>query len=164
MWGDAGGCGEGEKKGCGKGGGGGRFSRARLWRRAAPAQPQPQSDEKPRLGGMALLNGVLVHGPNSWAAAIRTRDGELKVAAEYKRRRAYKVESALLRGPARLAEVFAVLPRIPRALPEARLPFQRASVLVAMAASAVAVRVVKSSRSLTPVARELVSGVLSAAP
>ena len=33
-----------------------------------------------------------------------------------------------------------------------------------MAATAVAVRVVKSSRNLTPVARELVSGVLSAAP
>jgi len=122
------------------------------------------SDDKIRLGGMALLNGVLVHGPNSWACAVRTRDGELKVAAEYKRIRANNVQSALLRGPARLAEVFAVLPRIRRALPEARLPFQRTSVLVTMAASAVAVRAVKSSRSLTPLARELVSGALSAAP
>jgi len=122
------------------------------------------SDDKIRLGGMALLNGVLVHGPNSWACAVRTRDGELKVAAEYKRIRANNVRSALLRGPARLAEVFAVLPRIRRALPEARLPFQRTSVLVTMAVSAVAVRAVKSSRSLTPLARELVSGVLSAAP
>src|SRR5438445_687811 len=51
---------------------------------------------------MALLNGVLVHGPNAWACAIRTRDGELKVAAEYKRVRANRVRSPLLRGPARL--------------------------------------------------------------
>ena len=122
------------------------------------------TDGKIRLGGMALLNGVLVHGPNSWACAVRTRDGELKVAAEYKRLRANKVESALLRGPARIAEVFAVLPRIRGALPEARLPFQRVSVLAAMFGSAVAVRVVKSSRSLTPLARELLGGLLSGAP
>src|SRR3954452_23840442 len=107
---------------------------------------------------MALLNGVLVHGPNSWACAVRTRDGELKVAAEYKRLRANKIESALLRGPARLAEVFAVLPRIRRALPEARLPFQRVSVLASMLGTAVAVRAVKSSRSLSPLARELFGG------
>ena len=37
-------------------------------------------DEKVRLGGMALVNGVLVHGPHSWACAVRSRDGELKVA------------------------------------------------------------------------------------
>jgi len=30
------------------------------------------SDEKVRLGGMALPNGVLVHGPTSWAFAVRT--------------------------------------------------------------------------------------------
>ena len=109
--------------------------------------------EKIRLGGMALLNGVLVHGPNAWACAIRTRDGELKVAAEYKRVRANRVRSALLRGPARLAEVFALLPAIRRRLPEARLPFQRGGVLTAMLATAVAVRGVKSSRSLTPLSR-----------
>jgi uncharacterized protein YqhQ len=121
-------------------------------------------DDKIRLGGMALLNGVLVHGPNAWACAVRTLDGELKVASEYKRLRANKIQSPLLRGPARLAEVFTVLPRIRARLPEARLPFQRASVIAAMAGSAVAVRAVKSSRNLTPLARELASGLLSAAP
>ena len=34
---------------------------------------------KVRLGGMALANGVLVHGPASWACAIRTDAGEIKV-------------------------------------------------------------------------------------
>ena len=66
--------------------------------------------EKVRLGGMALVNGVLVHGPHSWACAVRTDDGELKVAAEYKSLRAAEVENPILRGPARLAEVFALLP------------------------------------------------------
>src|SRR5881392_1217264 len=122
------------------------------------------NDEKVRLGGMALLNGVLVHGPNAWACAIRTEDGELKVAGEIKPLRASKIQSALLRGPARLAEVFALLPMIRRRLPEARLPFQRRGVLAAMFATAATVRVVKTSRSLTPFARELVSGILSAVP
>jgi len=122
------------------------------------------SDDKIRLGGMALLNGVLVHGPNAWACAICTDDGELKVAGEIKPLRASKIQSALLRGPARLAEVFALLPMIRRRLPEARLPFQRRGVLAAMFATAATVRVVKGSRSLTPFARELFAGLLSAVP
>ena len=66
-----------------------------------------EREDKIRLGGMALLNGVLVHGPHSWACAVRTRDGELKVVSEYKRLRANRVRSPLLRGPARLVEAFA---------------------------------------------------------
>jgi uncharacterized protein YqhQ len=121
-------------------------------------------DDKIRLGGMALLNGVLVHGPNSWACAVRTRDGKLKVASDYKRLRAVHIRSPLLRGPARLAEAFAVIPAMRKRLPEARLPFQRGQVLGAMLATAVAVRGVKGSRSLTPLARELIGGLLSALP
>ena len=37
--------------------------------------------DKLRLGGMALRNGLLVHGPTHWAAAVRTDDGEIKVAS-----------------------------------------------------------------------------------
>jgi uncharacterized protein YqhQ len=122
------------------------------------------SDDKIRLGGMALLNGVLVHGPNAWACAVRTTDGELEVVGEIKPLRASNVQSALLRGPARLAEVFLLLPMIKRRLPEARLPFQRRGVLAAMLATAVTVRVIKTSRSLTPFARELAGGLLSAVP
>jgi len=123
-----------------------------------------ERDDKVRLGGMALLNGVLVHGPNAWACAVRTKDGELKVVGEIKPIRASRVQSALLRGPARLAEVFALLPVVRRRLPEARLPFQRPGVIAAMFATAATVRIVKGSRSLTPFARELVSGLLSAVP
>ena len=41
----------------------------------------PVPEDKLRLGGMALRNGLLVHGPTHWAAAVRTYDGELKVAS-----------------------------------------------------------------------------------
>jgi uncharacterized protein YqhQ len=120
--------------------------------------------EKVRLGGMALLNGVLVHGPNSWACAIRTDEGELKVAGEIKRLRASQVESPLWRGPARIAEVFAVLPAIRRRLPEAKLPFQQPVVFGAMLASAVTVRALKASRNVKPLASELAGALISAAP
>ena len=42
-------------------------------------------DEKVRLGGMALPNGVLVHGPNSWACAIRHEDGRIEEAHVFDR-------------------------------------------------------------------------------
>jgi uncharacterized protein YqhQ len=121
------------------------------------------SKEKVRLGGMALANGVLVHGPKSWACAIRTEDG-IKVAAQRKRLRAGKIESPLLRGPIRLLDAMSIIPQIRRALPEAKLPFQRPAVLVSMLASAVVVRLVRGSPRIGPAAQELVSGLLSVAP
>jgi uncharacterized protein YqhQ len=120
-------------------------------------------DDKIRLGGMALGNGVLVHGPVAWACAVRTADGELRVVARRKRFTASSISSPLLRGPARIAEVFALLPQVKRELPEAVLPMERRRVLVAMAGSAAALQLLKRSR-LSPFARELVSGLLSLAP
>src|ERR671935_647141 len=113
---------------------------------------------------MALQNGVLVHGPRSWAAAIRLPDGRLEVAAATKRLRAADVERPFLRGPARLLEALAILPEIRRRLPAAKLAFERPAVLAAMLGSAVAVRVVRGSGRVGPAAQELVSGLLSMAP
>ena len=133
-------------------------------RKTAPqATLELMAEEKVRLGGMALANGVLVHGPTAWACAIRTNDGELKVVARRKRFSGAKVESPLLRGPARLADALAIVPQIRRALPEARLPFQRKGVLATMLASGVAVRLVRTSK-LGPAAQELMTGLLSVAP
>ena len=74
------------------------------------------AEEKLRLGGMALANGVLVHGPTAWACAVRTPSGTLKVASGSKPRVAVSSELPLLRGPARLIEAVLVLPRVRRAL------------------------------------------------
>jgi uncharacterized protein YqhQ len=119
--------------------------------------------DKVRLGGMALQNGVLVHGPTAWAVAVRTPEGELSVASGLKEMRGADVTSPLLRGPARLLDALLLLPRIRRAQPSARLPFERPVVLGAMVATAVAVRLVRSSR-LRPVAKELLGSALSLAP
>jgi uncharacterized protein YqhQ len=121
-------------------------------------------EEKIRLGGMALPNGVLVHGPRSWACAIRYPDGRLEVAAERKRFVASDVNTPMLRGPARLIESLAVLPRVRRRLPAAKLPFERPGVLAAAVGSAVAVKVMRDSTRLRPVAQELLGGLLSLAP
>jgi len=123
---------------------------------------KPQK-EKVRLGGMALANGVLVHGPTSWACAVRTEDGQIKVVARRKRLFGSKVKNPLLRGPARLAEVFAFLPDVKRALPEAQLPFARGRVLTGMLGSAVVLNVVRRTR-LSGTAKELVSALMAFAP
>jgi uncharacterized protein YqhQ len=119
--------------------------------------------EKVRLGGMALANGVLVHGPTSWACAVRTDDGRVKVVARRKRLLGSKLKNPLLRGPARLAETFAFLPDVKRALPEAQLPFTRGRVLRAMLASAIVLNVVRRTR-LSYAAKELLSGLMTLAP
>lgn len=112
---------------------------------------------------MALQNGVLVHGPNAWACAVRTGDGELKVAARRKRFRAARVRNRLLSGPARLAEAMALLPQVKRALPEAKLPFERPRVAASMLGSTLLLHGIRAT-SLRPAARELLGGVLSLAP
>ncbi len=122
------------------------------------------SEEKIRLGGMALANGVLVHGPKSWAVAVRTDDGRLKVAAQRKKLRAARIDSPLLRGPARLLDAMSIVPQIRRAVPEARLPFERPSVLAAMLGSAAVVKVVRDAGNVGAAAQELVTGLLSVAP
>jgi uncharacterized protein YqhQ len=122
------------------------------------------SDEKIRLGGMALPNGVLVHGPNSWACAIRHADGRLEVASARKRFRASRVTSPLLRGPARLAEALALLPQVKRKLPAAQMPLQNRRVLATIVGVTVAMKGVRESSRLRPAAQELISGLLSLAP
>jgi uncharacterized protein YqhQ len=112
---------------------------------------------------MALANGVLVHGPRAWACAVRTDSGELKVVARRKRLRAARVTNPLLRGPAKMAEAFSLLPVVKHALPEAELPMARPRVFASMIASAMLAQSVRRS-GLRPLARELVTSILSVAP
>jgi uncharacterized protein YqhQ len=101
---------------------------------------QPRGDDrrpsgKLRLGGMALRNGLLVHGPTHWAAAVRGDDGEIQVASGRKPRVRVADPVPGVRGIVRLGEAFVVIPLVKRALPAARLPFQDPGV-VAVAAGA----------------------------
>jgi uncharacterized protein YqhQ len=93
---------------------------------------------KLRLGGMALANGLLVHGPTHWAAAVRRQDGTIGVASGPKPRVPGPVERVPgARGIVRLGEAMAVIPLVKRGLPETRLPFQDGRVMAtALAASA----------------------------
>jgi uncharacterized protein YqhQ len=119
--------------------------------------------EKIRLGGMAMPNGVLVHGPSSWACAIRHEDGRIEVASAQKRFRASGVKNPLLRGPARLAEAIALLPQVKAKLPAARLPMESPHALASMLGAAVFIKGLRET-SLRPLARELLSAVVSVMP
>jgi len=89
---------------------------------------------------MALRNGLLIHGPTHWAAAVRRPDGTVEVASERKPKLAPGLAARVpgLRGPLRLLEALAVLPLVRRRLPSARLPFEDGRVVATIAATLLA--------------------------
>jgi uncharacterized protein YqhQ len=113
---------------------------------------------------MALQNGVLVHGPTAWGCAVRDDEGTLHVASGRKPRFGQTVSTPVLRGPLRLAEAFALLPVVRRALPAARFPFERPAVLGGIVASTVLARTARRSRRLSTGGRELVGAAAALIP
>src|ERR671934_3027355 len=108
----------------------------RLLLEVPSVSPNGAESVKLRLGGMALRNGLLVHGPTRWAAAVRTKAGTIKVASGPKPRlRGRLYDLPWLRGVARLGEAFALIPIVKRRLPEVQLPFEDSRVAAAMLAS-----------------------------
>jgi uncharacterized protein YqhQ len=130
----------------------------------------PVPEDKLRLGGMALRNGLLVHGPTHWAAAVRTGDGEVKVASGRKPDLGAKAAERVpgVRGVVKLAEAMAVIPLVKRALPEARLPMQDLRTLGTMGAAALAGQAIRSAGQRTPgtrtAGREAAVALVSLAP
>ncbi|HYP48291.1 MAG TPA: DUF1385 domain-containing protein [Thermoleophilaceae bacterium] len=126
----------------------------------------PVPEDKLRLGGMALRNGLLVHGPTHWAAAVRTDAGELKVASGRKPDLGGKLAARVpgVRGIAKLAEAMAVIPLVKRALPEAQLPMQDVRTLGAMGAAALGGHVVRSTGGGRTIGREAAVAMISLAP
>lgn len=124
-----------------------------------------EAEEKLRLGGMALRNGLLIHGPTHWAAAVRAPDGTVQVASERKPELAPGLAARLpgLRGPLRLAEALAVLPLVRRRLPAARLPFEDLRVLGAVVATLVATTVLRK-RLRSSALRETAVQAIGAVP
>ena len=133
------------------------------------------ADDKLRLGGMALRNGLLVHGPTHWAAAVRAKDGEIKVASGRKPRLSPGAIERVpgLRGVAKLGEAMAVIPLVKKALPEAKLPMQDAKTLAAMGAVSLTAHAIKNggnrraaaaTGAATSASREAAVALLSVAP
>ncbi|MGE5635703.1 MAG: DUF1385 domain-containing protein [Nocardioidaceae bacterium] len=118
---------------------------------------------------MALRNGLLVHGPTHWAAAIRTDAGELRVASGRKPdlggRAAERVPG--VRGVLKLAEAVAVVPLVKRALPEAQLPMEDRRTLGAMGAAALGgqlLRLAGARRPQATIGSEAAIALISLAP
>ena len=70
--------------------------------------------------GWRSANGVLVHGPTAWGAAVRRRTARSASPPGRSGALPPSVTTPFVRGPLRLAEAFAVLPDVKRGLPEAR--------------------------------------------
>jgi uncharacterized protein YqhQ len=149
---------------------------------SAPAPQSPGADERVlgmgrnghgadgdsepplRLGGMALRNGLLIHGPTSWAAAARAADGAIEVASGPKPvlAPALAARVPLLRGPLRLGEAFALIPLVRLRLRSARLPFEDLRVLGTMLLASSASHALRR-RAVTP-AGELGQALLGLTP
>lgn len=123
----------------------------------------PTPPGKPRVGGMALGNGVLVHGPDHWACAVRGGDGALQLASGEKPVLMPGVRSPLLRGLARIAEGLAVVPAAARALPAAQVPHRNRRMLAVLGLGWLLSRSVRASR-LPPLQQELLLAAGSLVP
>ena len=131
---------------------------------ADPAVSGNGASPRLRLGGMALRNGLLIHGPTSWAIAVRTSAGELRVTSGRKPTFAPAVASVpLLRGPVKLVEGFAVVPLARRRQPAARLPLEDPRVLAAAGAVTLLSGALRRGRPAT-LLRESVAALLGAIP
>src|SRR3954466_8677898 len=124
------------------------------------------SDDKLRLGGMALRNGLLVHGPTHWAAAVRTPEGDIKVSSGRKPRLgAGAVERVPgLRGVAKLGEAMAVIPLVKKALPEAKLPMQDGRTLATMGMVSLTAHAIRRPGAARGAGREAAVALLSVTP
>lgn len=112
---------------------------------------------------MALRNGVVVHGPTSWGAAVRLTNGTVRAATGRVPRVGPHVTTPFVRGPVRLAESFALLPAVKRALPEARFAFERPVVVGALVAGGMAASAARRAPLSTGL-RETLAAIASITP
>jgi len=110
---------------------------------------------------MALRNGLLIHGPTHWAAAVRGPDGAVHVASEPKPKLAPGLAARApgLRGPLKLAEALAVLPMVRRRMPEARLPFEDRRVIAAIGVALLGTAALRKRFGSSALREGLVQGV-----
>jgi uncharacterized protein YqhQ len=121
---------------------------------------------KLRLGGMALANGLLLHGPHAWSIAVRDTSGSVRVATGRKVSHGGDRLAGLplLRGVARLGEGLLVIPAARRAMPQARLPFESGSMLASSAGVSAVSLLLRRSNRVGALKAEAITNGLSAVP
>lgn len=114
---------------------------------------------------MALANGLLVHGPAHWAAAVRETDGSITVRSGPKPRFSAGpvTRLPLIRGVVRLAEAMAVLPAVRKGLPQARFAMEERGAPIGIVTALVAGMVVRRNVR-SPLAQEAAAAVLGLMP
>lgn len=124
-----------------------------------------KADDTPRLGGMALANGLLVHGPTHWAAAVRNGSGEIVVSSGAKPQltRGPLGKIPIVRGALRMIESVAVVPVARLGTPGSRLAMENLRVVAAVAGSAVVSSIVRRT-TRSPFIQEAVGALTGLAP
>ena len=114
---------------------------------------------------MALANGLLVHGPSSWAVAVREPGGQVTITSGSKPRLTLGPLGSVpvLRGALRLAEAIAVIPAARLRSPSARLAMEDPKIFVATGAAA-ALSAIARRRLGSVVGQELVTAALGLIP
>lgn len=131
---------------------------------ATPASLQRgRRPEPPRMGGIALKNGLVLLSEHNWAAAIRDATGGISVASGRKPRLVSEGGGVipLLRGLGRFGESLIVLGQVKARLPRAELPLEGGRVAAALGASLLATSAVKSLAPKSAVIQEA-GGALAA--
>lgn len=134
----------------------------------------------PRMGGIALKNGLILVTERHWAAAIREGDGSIKVASGKKpqlpgggsrpgaaaagRNAVAEAGVPLLRGLGRFGETLLVLALAKSHLPNARLPLESGRVMAALAASMVGTSAVKAVAPKSALVEEVGTALASFIP
>ena len=137
--------------------------------------------DAPRMGGIALKNGLILVTERHWAAAIRQPDGSIDTASGDKMRlpgsgesgeaggdaassrvaRAHRRAGArpsgipILRGLERFGETLLVLGLVKKRLPHAQLPLEGGRVALALAGSLVATRAVRAAAPKSALVEEV---------
>ena len=141
-----------------------------------PDTPAPQKTASesaagkshPRMGGIALENGLIFVSERYWGAAVRRADGKIISTSGRKPRLpvggggvSTQGGIPLLRGLGRFGESLLVLAQVKTKLPEARLPIEGGRVLAALAAALTASAAVKTAAPRSPLIQEA-GGALAA--
>lgn len=131
--------------------------------------PEPETRNHVRIGGLALENGVLFQSARHWSVAVRAEDGSIRIASGEKVLPgpvAMLKQLPLLRAAAGLAETAALLPRAQAAGGRMPLPFSSpeavASLIVSMAGAFWVKK--RAGRSFSPLTAELAMTALTLLP